>query len=274
MKHNVMQSELYRIWKNKRVLYTALFFLMISIIDLYLGWSDSFLNPIHRGDNAINFDWVSHPAFASFLSGRSEGHIGQMLIAWLLPIYLLFVIGDSYIKEKKLGYSSFRQCRVSRKRMLKADLIVSFLIPFIIILIFLAINFLLAFIVFHGGTNFNDLQTYIGTNGLSAIDTLQLLHPYTTYFIYMIMFAVVAGLYSMVCKSITWIVPQYAFVYPFSYFVWMLFVITPYNLGPFVQPFTGELDIKRAVITAILYLSICSIVIGYGYIKRTRYDEL
>ncbi len=273
MNNNLVQSELYRVWKNKRILFITLFFLFISIIDIYFVWYNSYLGPVAGGTN-FKYELVPHPAFAAFLSGASEGHIGQMLIIWLLPIYLMFMMGDSYINERKYGYSSFRQSRIERNCMLKIDLIISFLFSFVMILLILLLNFILAVIIFHGGKNFNDLQTYVGTKYIGKVDSFQLMHPYNAYFVYTLMFSIITGLFSMICRAITWLVPNYAFVYPLSFFVWMIFIISPFNLGSLVQPFTGEFDLGKSLISGMLLLVVTITFVVSGYIKRARYDEI
>ncbi len=265
-----MKKTFTEIFKTKKRIFLCIAFFIIPLVDLFTVWKNSPM--AHNVENISRYN-IYHPAKAAFLSGASEGHVGQMLIVWLLPLFLMGICGDKYIEEGKLKYHHFIICRMDRRKYYFDLVIKSFIIGALLVFITCMINFGLSCIVFHGGTSFRDLENYV--EQFQMIDRIQFKHPYVTYFIYIGIFSLIAGIYGSVCTAISIIFPLYYIAYPLAFFIWLLPLLSPYSIGPAIQPFSAETDIK-AFITGITILLIMFliIIISMTIKLRTRRDEI
>ena len=110
----MLKSELYRISKSSRGRAVALAFILIPFIDVILNWHEDFKG--YEGYENLIYENLSHPSFASFLSGSSRGHVGQILMIWILPVYILIAYSDSGITDYKTGFKQCSLLRGSKKK--------------------------------------------------------------------------------------------------------------------------------------------------------------
>lgn len=266
---NETKSEIYRIWKGKRFLLGAIYFFLVSCFDLYLGWKNSAFNIYGE-----NFDYkeLIHPTYAAFLSGSTEGHVGQMIIIWILPLYIMIIIGDSYIQEKRVGFIYFKLQRAQKRRILLTDIKLTFAATCIMFAIVLLLNLLLSYLIFHGGKDFYDLQDYVQYMG--KFNAYQFGHPYLTYFLYILFFSGIAGVLAVTCKCITWIVPKYGISYMISFFMWIVLSFGPYSFIDSIQPFAGETVYKNFIVSVCLFVFVNLTIIVFAYRKRMVQDDI
>lgn len=269
----MLASELYRVVKNKKSVAFICILFAVPFIDLltnvYASFSDYWLHP-EAYSGQLPKDNLLHPTVASFLSGSSQGHIAQMLLIWILPLYLLLIYSDFYILEKKIGYSNITYSKISRKELLKVRFLLSFSLPFAILFASLLLNFVLSLIIFHGGQSFLGLEMYTDSHSLLSIS---LKHPYITYIIYIVAFSFLAGGYGVMCSALSLLFPSYKYVYPMAFFIWIIQIMSPYSLTYIMQPFI-EYGWKEIILAGIIFLIIIAIFIFSAWQYKVKYDEV
>ena len=216
-------------------------------------------------------NWLEHPAYVSFLSGTTHGHLPQMLLIWLLPLYILNLYSDRYISEYNRGYINIMLMKTGRLRYILTKMAASFIIPFTVMLGCLLINFGLAHIIYRGGYTFHGLEvlTY------SEVNTFMVTHGNLTYCIYMLMTCFTVGCCGVICQCIAMLVKKYAHTYIAGFLVWMALVIAnaKFTIINLIQPFTTEEKdsaVPPLILLTVLTLSVMFITV---MIKRKR-DEL
>lgn len=270
----MLTSEIYRVLTNKKSIFFICLLIVIPFLDLLMNISSSYLNywlhPEAYGEQLSKKNLL-HPAAASFLSGSSMGHIAQMLLIWILPLYLLLIYSDFYILEKKIGYSNITYSRFSRKDLLKNRFLLSFLLPFIILFTSLLLNFVLALIIFRGGQSFLGMEMYVDSHG--HLLALSLKHPYVTYMIYLLVFSILAGCYGVMCLALSLLLPNYKYVYPIAFLIWIIQIMSPYSLSYLMQPFI-EYGFKEIIPASIIFFAIIAIFFLSAWRYKVKYDEI
>jgi hypothetical protein len=239
-------------------------------MNVYANFFDYWLHPEAYGGK-LSRENLLHPAYASFLSGTSQGHVAQMLLIWILPLYILLIYSDFYILEKKIGYSHITYTKCSRSELLKARFFLSFFLPFIILLFSLLLNFVLSLIIFNGGQNFMGLEMYPDHN--VTLLTLSLKHPYIAYIIYLFVFAILAGCCGLMCTALSLLFPHYKYVYPAAFFIWILQIMLPNSLTYLMQPFI-EYGFREIIPAGILFVAIVFIFLLSAWQYKVKFDEL
>ncbi len=266
----MFRCELSTALKSKRVMFLFLFFILITGYDLYQNYTYNF----HR---YLTGEWASkptgkdlfHPCFASFVSASHIGRMPQILMTWAFPLYPLFSYADSFALQKQCGYYNIMLTKADRKKVISSRFAVAFLIPFLVVLVALLLNFVASNIVFQGGTSF----AYRERGYLTALQTFSFSHPYVTYITYMIVFSLVTGLYGMFCAAVTFFVPKYIVLYPVIFFVWFFIMNIPYSIWSVMQSFT-DYSVIEMVVSSIYYTVFIVATAVAAYIYKVRYDEL
>ena len=87
-----IKAELYRILKSSKSRIFIFLIFLVPVVDILLNFQQNVVPHLHEeGDFSV---FLYHPSEAAFLSGASHGHITQMLLIWLMPIYILLIYGD------------------------------------------------------------------------------------------------------------------------------------------------------------------------------------
>ncbi len=219
---------------------------------------------------AISRETLLHPSKASFLSGSSQGHVAQMLLIWVLPIYFLIIYSDFYIQEKKLGYSNITFTKLSKKKFLSIRFFVTFFLPFTIVLISLLLNFILAVVIFHGGQSFQGMESYSNPHPLLSYS---LNNPYLAYIGYIFIFSLIAGCCGVICTSLSLLFSKYKHVYSIAFFIWIIQIILPNSLTYLIQPFI-EYGFDRIIPASILFSSIVIILFVSSWFYKVKFDEI
>ena len=214
--------------------------------------------------------WIIHPACASYLSGATHGHLPQILILWLLPLYVLNIYSDKSISEYNRGYKNAVFMRTGKYRYLRAKILVSFIIPFVVMAVCLFVNFGLTQIAFHGGYGFRGAEYGVRNTWSEFV----YLYPNVTYCIYILLSSLAAGCCGVICQSLAMVFKKYSTVYVASFFVWLVLMIIKYPVIDIFQPFTS--DYLKPVGMAGLILGAVTIVIliVMVVIKEIKKDEL
>lgn len=214
--------------------------------------------------------WIIHPACASYLSGATHGHLSQILILWLLPLYVLNIYSDKSISEYNRGYKNAVFMRTGKHKYLRTKILVSFIIPFIVMAVCLVVNFGLTQIVFYGGYGFRGAE-YGVTNTWSEFVYS---YPNVTYCIYILLSSLAAGCCGVICQSLAIVFKKYSTVYVTSFFVWLILMIIKYPVIDIFQPFTSDDFKPLGMAGVILGVVTMVIIIVTIVVKEIKKDEL
>lgn len=267
-------SEVHRILVNRKSKFFIFLIFIIPCIDLlsncYTYFYDFLIHPEAYGGE-VPKENILHPSKASFLSGTSQGHVAQMLLIWVLPLYLLIIYSDFHIQEKKIGYSNILLTKLSRKQFLSTRFFLSFFLPFIIILISLVINFALSIIVFHGGQSFQGMESFSDTN--QSLLTVSLNNPYLVYIVYILIFSLIAGGCGIICTSLSFLFTKYKYVYSIAFFIWIIQIILPNSLTYLMQPFI-EYGFDKIIPASSFFIFIVIVLFLSAWFYKVKFDEI
>lgn len=270
----MLKYELSTALKSKRVIVLFLFFVVLTSYDLYVNYSYN-LTEYLRGEVASKPTGkdLYNPCFASFISAASIGNLPQILVTWIFPIYPLFLYSDSFALQKQCGYYNVLLTKADRKRVLFSRFATAFLVPFIIVLVVLFLNFGAANIIFKGGESFAGLEKELERSAAMNFETFSLLHPYIVYVACIFVFATVAGLYGVFCTAVAFVVPKYIIIYPVTFMVWFLILFMPYSVLSVMQIFAGY-STREMIISSVYYILMVVATTVWAFIYKVRYDEL
>ena len=248
-------------------------FLCVMLYDflekVYWQYQAYWLHPEVYPDGPIN---VFYPSMAGFLSGGEITHNAQCILEWLLPIWCLLFYGDSYIREKRCGYLSLMDSRISRKKYFWGKNLSGFMVGFLLMFANSLINYLLCGIAFHGDS-FRNLETYVGTAGMPQWFNISLTYPVMVYVLYMISASTITGLLCCMTISLSMALPFYPLVYAISFMVWYPQISNQYSILHLIQPFLSypETTLLIGFLIFLIPVALCMIA---GYIRRVKCDVL
>jgi hypothetical protein len=103
-------------------------------------------------------------------------------------------------------------------------------------------------VIFHGGEDFGRGMIMNEQTGLLQLenpadmtdswDRIQFMNPYTTYFCFMALTSLVAGLLSVLALNISITFKSTLIVYPVTFLIWIIFVVKRDSIVYAIQPFT------------------------------------
>ncbi len=284
----MLRKEILGALKTKRVLIFIIIMLIIPLIDLYQVserervWDkrgnreeiiqmDKQMKELCE-EKGFNFtsNWIIHPAKASYLSGSSEGHLTQIILLWLLPLFALNLFSDRYISEYSRGYVNAILARTSRKKYYFGKIITSFIIPFGVYLICVLVNFGLTQIVFYEGYNFKGMEVFSEQGGWFAF---MYESPNLAYLIYALATAVAAGLCGVICQCVAFLTKKYVITYLITFFIWMAMVMMDDSITYLMQPFT-EYGLEYMIRSGAILLGVTLICIVIMAAAKVKKDEL
>lgn len=269
----MIKKEILDLLKTKKTYLLFLVIVIIPFVDLLMNiWScygDYWLHP--ESYNSLP-SWIYHPSKAAFLSGSSIGHISQMLLIWLLPFYLLFMYGDSYIKEQMIGYHNIVSIRKSKLAVFATKNVVGFIVGFIPTLVSVLLNYLLCLLCFKHGASFGGMEIFIN-EASNELLLISINSPVVTYFIYILVFSIISGMCGVMCVSFSFCFKSYKALYSACFVIWFGQIISPYSITYAIQPFI-EYDFPYVIPAVCIFIFISMIALIAGYINKVRYEEL
>lgn len=259
----MIRYELFSLLHNKRKLLVILFFISVVCLDAYLVYNNSFLHEYHLNPNydlQMVFENTYTPSSAAFLSGASRGHIPQEIIVWLLPLYFLFICGDSHLFELKYNYYQLLEVREKKNKIYICKLLSSFIIGFVVSFIALVLNYIICLFVFKDGL----------MQKISAPDVLSILssnNPILAYSTYIIIFSFISGMVSAATTALSFLVQYKIPLYAISFGAWYAMIVSKYSITYLVQPFIeyGLHYMKRSF---LIFICVTILPIIVGYIKK------
>ena len=226
----------------------------------------------YLGGGEFNENSIYHPAEAAFLSGKSRGHIPQIILTYFMPLFVLLMCSDNYVSEHSRKYSQIMMTHVGKKKYIIHKYISSFIIGAGWFAVGIAVNFLGAYILFTGGKNFS-----LSLNFLDEIasdrEIFIYTHPYLIYFIYFISAVLVAGICSVFCRSVSFLAKNYKYTYFIAFAGWMVLIISPFSITYLLQPFT-EYGLKYILIGYAELIFLTIVVTAIACRRMMREDEL
>lgn len=214
--------------------------------------------------------WLCHPAKASFLSGSTSGHLAQVLLLWLMPLFVLNLCSDRVISEHSRGYLNGVLARSSKRRYYCSKLFASFIIPLVVFLLSFLVNFGLSQIIFFDGDRFGGVELFAEYGGWFAFmyDS-----PNLAYLIYALATAVAAGLCGVICQCVAFLTKKYVITYLITFFIWMAMVMMDDSITYLMQPFT-EYGLDYMIRSGAILLGVTLICIVTVAVAKVKKDEL
>lgn len=266
-----IQAELYRILKSWK---SRVFILVIFLVPIWelLILIKQIIIPQWPIEWSERIRVLNHPAMASFLSGASHGHTAQMLLIWLMPIYVLLIYGDSYIQEKSCGYTGIIYSQYSRKKIIRTKFATSFLVFFGVFFMSMLLNFILANLIFMGGGRLRGFEQSLAAGVLSPFEVWSVQNPVAAYLISMVIYCVLAGCTGVMCCAVCYLFPSYKLAYPICFFIWFIQITMEPSIIYALQPFTGNTVIK-VIFPLLRFFVIGLIVVLISWWREVRCDK-
>jgi len=269
----MISKEILGIIKSKRNRIFILLILLIPLLDLTQGvltgrLGDYICNPDAYSQRPSG-NLLTHPAFASFLSATTHGHLWQMIVVWLMPVFALNMFSDGYVLERSRKYTNMIYMRCEKRKYMQSKFVVAFIVPTLILGTSLMLNFGISQIIYRGGTSFNGLEIFKGEGGYFGYIFN---NPNKVYFIYILMASIVTGLCSVFCQSMAFIFKEYKKTYAVSFFVWLILVICPYSITYLYQPFI-EYGTNYLIKISVILITLVVMSVIVGFLKENR-DEI
>ncbi|OEG12890.1 hypothetical protein BCR25_05200 [Enterococcus termitis] len=241
-----------RLFSDKRSCFIFLLFFMLVLLDIFLLYK-SFGGYV--------------PNYSTFLAGNSEGHYAQMLLLWLLPIYLIFGTSSWLLSDFNSGNVLSVTARSSRKYYWKSYNQINFLYGFCLVFITMLINYMLVSVIFIKETtvpflieksvNIFDFKIFL-TNSIYW----ELNYPVLSNFLHIIMVAVMAGCMSVIISTINIFTKSLYYTVFIVISIWYLLISFTPSIMVVFQPFTEySFALKIAYfISCIVLFFICLII--------------
>lgn len=254
-----MKSYYHRLIHNRK---TQLMILLITLI---------VLSDILILINNFSSAWLI-PHLATFLAGSSMGHIPQIILIWFLPVFLLIMGSDNYIQDYKTGYRNIVASKEGRKRYYKTMLFGNMSFTFLVIVLSLLLNMIIAYLVFKEGTY--DMGNSLSIYSENPLFTLVYSYPLASNIVYIIIFGFFASLCAGMATAISWIFPDVKYTYPLSFAIWFSQILgLRYSIALIFQPF-NEVYLEDFIIifikSAILFITI----IIFAFIYKVKSNEV
>ena len=286
----MLKKEILSILKSKRVLIIVFIIFIIPIIDINMASKEMRVSYKREHKEEIlknereerieakkqgyrfHSSWITHPAYASFLSRSTHGHSTQIMLLWLLPFMVLNLISDRYIWEKNKGYSNIMLSRGTKKKYILSKYMASFLIPFIVFSLSLLLNFIIAQVIFRTGNNFMGIEVLFNIK-YGKWFYLEGKYPNLIYLLYIFVTSCLAVMCGLITQSLAFISKRYTITYILGFFIWMWLQTTPYNLTYATQPFI-EYGFEDFIKSVMLYVGVGLGISLITFIFKVRQDEL
>lgn len=251
-----MKYELCKTFKDKKRLLVAVVILILPIIDVLMKvqevFSDYWMNPEFY-PNGLSSNDLFRPSIASFLSGSGGGNICQMLLIWLMPIYIMILYVDSFLQEKENGYSSIYLTKIRKQKVYNNKVLTSFLIVTVLNFVSLLINHVMASVIFYGGEYMRWLDSL---SGFDHFFEWCISNDEWAYIIYMLSYSLIVGAYAIFCMNISFLFSDRKIVFAIAVILWIVLVISPYSITYAMQPFT-EYGLRYFIVAWLVIAIIC-----------------
>ncbi|MDO5409468.1 MAG: hypothetical protein Q4F21_03330 [Lachnospiraceae bacterium] len=284
----MLKKEIVGVFKTKRTWIFIFIMIMIIFVDLCMVcnqenvWdkrenkeqifeNDLKMKELSEKEDVITVsDWIIHPAKASYLSGSSRGHLTQMLLIWLTPLFVLNLVSDRSVLEYRKGYTNALLARIGRIKYITGKLLSSFIIPFVVFFISLLLNFVAAQIIFKDGYNFQGMEVFAEQGGWFRVMYEK---PDMVYLCYILLTSVIAGFCGVISQCLALLSKNYVVTYLIAFFLWMGLVMGKYSIIYLIQPFT-EYGIDYMLCAGGIVSAVTVLFLAVIYVLKVKEDEL
>lgn len=241
-----------RLLSDKRSCFIFLFFFSLVLLDPFLLYQ-----------SFGGYD----PNYSTFLAGNSEGHYAQMLVLWLLPIYLIFGTSAWVLADVNSGNVLSVIGRTNRKYYWKVYNQVNFLYGFSLIFIPMILNYVFVTVIFRKETT----VPFMIEQSVKLVDFQrffydsifwELSHPELSNILHITMVALTAGCMSVMIATINIFTKSFYYTVFIVISLWYLLIsITP-SIMILFQPFTEYSIASKMLyfISSVLLLTVCLVI--------------
>mgnify|MGYP006992325032 FL=1 len=253
-----MSYYITRIFNNKLKLGVILYIFIAPILDILLTLID-----LSKGAS------VPAPYLATFLGGFSIGGL-RKLLKWYLPLLLAIVVADDCIEDYRIGYKNILVTKRGKNKYFALNMLKSFTVSFLILVIPLLLNLLMVHIVFAGGT-----FLFIAQESIKVIPSMaeQFSHPMFYNLLCIFLFSFVGAFLGSGATALAMAFPNRFILYPLDFILWYIPCIMESSVRGAFQPFT-EYPLSKYFPGVILVLAINVIAVLFSFFKVTKYDQV
>lgn len=251
-----------RLFKDKRSSFIFLFFFIVVLLDIVM---------LHRSFGGYE------PNHSTFLSGNSEGHYAQMLLLWLLPIYLIFGTSSWQLSDFNSGNVLSVISRADRKYYWRIYNQVNFIYGFSLIFISTLTNYAVVSIAFRKveivpflvekSVAINDFQTF-----LHSSIYWELSHPELSNLFHIVIASLIVGCMCVIISTINIFTKSFYYTIFIVISIWYLLIsLTPSIMVAF-QPFTEyPISLKLMYLVFSVFLLVISLLIQRKWWKENDF---
>ena len=253
-----MSYYITRIFNNKLKLGVILYIFIAPILDILLTLID-----LSKGAS------VPAPYLATFLGGFSIGGL-RKLLKWYLPLLLAIVVADDCIEDYRIGYKNILITKRGKNKYFALNMLKSFTVSFLILVIPLLLNLLMVHIVFAGGT-----FLFIAQESIKVIPSMaeQFSHPMFYNLLCIFLFSFLGAFVGSGATALAMAFPNRFILYPLDFILWYIPCIMESSVRGAFQPFT-EYPLSKYFPGVILVLAINVIAVLFSFFKVTKYDQV
>ena len=246
-----MSYYITRIFNNKLKLGVILFIFAAPILDVLKALID-----VSKGA-AVPF-----PALAAFL--------GSFMLTGYLPLFLAIIVADDCIEDYRIGYKNILVTKRGKNKYFALNMLKSFTVSFLILVIPLLLNLLMVHIVFSGGT-----FLFIAQESIKVIPSMaeQFSHPMFYNLLCIFLFSFVGAFVGSGATALAMAFPNRFILYPLDFILWYIPCIMESSVRGAFQPFT-EYPLSKYFPGLILVLAINVIAVLFSFFKVTKYDQV
>ena len=245
-----MSYYITRIFNNKLKLGIILYIFIAPIIDILLTLID-----LSKGAS------VPAPYLATFLGGFSIGGL-RKLFMWYLPLPLAIVVADDCIEDYKIGYKNILVTKRGKNKYFVLNILKSFVISFLIIIIPLLLNLLMVHIVFAGGT-----YLFMDPESIKAIPSMAeyYSHPMFYNLLCILLLSLTGGVVGSGATALAMAFPNRFILYPLIFILWYIPSIAKQSIMMAFQPFT-EYPLSYALPSVIFVLATNVVAVLFSFL--------
>ncbi len=245
--------------KNLRIILIMVFMALILNIELFyknLYWNVEATTPYLR----------------YVLTGMALNHVPHKIIIWFLAIYPLLLGIESTLQEINLKTNYLLISRQGKMNYLKQSVIKNIKLPVMAIGIGLLVNFLINFVLFHGGQVHS--ETTESLNGASKYVLIQYDYPYITILIASGLLLLCTTLVAIQGTLFALLFEDRKIVYTSTFGIYYFFIASKFEITGILQPF-DEYGFMRDFVPFVLFVVVYTLVIAVSFVLvRKKYAKI
>ena len=253
-----MSYYITRIFNNKLKLGVILFIFVAPILDILMALVDVF-----KGAS------VPVPGLVTFLGSFMTAGLQGVLTGYL-PLFLAIIVADDCIEDYRIGYKNILITKRGKNKYFALNMLKSFVISFLIIIIPLLLNLLMVYIVFAGGT-----YLFMDPESIKAIPSMAeyYSHPMFYNLLCILLLSLTGGVVGSGATALAMAFPNRFILYPLAFILWYISTaIKPSIIGA-LTPFTVY-PLSHYTFTIIFVVAINIVAVLFSFFKVTKYDQV